>query len=133
MDDEKKIEDLIYSIGSLIDEAKQENKLLEQIENKIENYDSIKRNILTNTGTDTSNQLNKDQNLEQLNRSKFYDWKAVKFLKNNLQENTKINLEKKILQIFDNEINHWIRSNLKNIIQTEFGKFSSKIISEKLK
>ena len=133
MDDEKKIEDLIYSIGSLIDEAKQENKLLEQIENKIENYDSIKRNILTNTGTDTSNQLNKDQNLEQLNRSKFYDWKAVKFLKNNLQENTKINLEKKILQIFDNEINHWIRSNLKNIIQTEFAKFSSKIISEKLK
>lgn len=133
MDDEKKIEDLIYSIGSLIDEAKQENKLLEQIENKIENYDSIKRNILTNTGTDTSNQLNKDQNLEQLNRSKFYDWKAVKFLKNNLQENTKINLEKKILQIFDIEINHWIRSNLKNIIQTEFGKFSSKIISEKLK
>tara|TARA_B100000524_G_scaffold325732_1_gene208811 strand:- start:6 stop:407 length:402 start_codon:yes stop_codon:yes gene_type:complete len=133
MDDEKKIEDLIYSIGSLIDEAKQENKLLEQIENKIENYDSIKRNILTNTGTDTSNQLNKDQNLEQLNRSKFYDWKAVKFLKNNLQENTKINLEKKILQIFDIEINHWIRSNLKNIIQTEFAKFSSKIISEKLK
>ena len=32
----KKIEDLIHSISSLINEAKQENELLLQIENKIE-------------------------------------------------------------------------------------------------
>ena len=43
MSDEKKIEDLIYSISSLIKEAHQENKLLLEIENKIEKFDEKKR------------------------------------------------------------------------------------------
>ena len=39
MSNEKKIEDLIYSISSLIKEAQQENKLLLEIDNNIENLD----------------------------------------------------------------------------------------------
>ena len=43
MSNEKKIEDLIHSISSLIKEAKEENELLLQIENKIDNYGSEKK------------------------------------------------------------------------------------------
>ena len=46
MSDEKKIEDLIYSISSLINEAKQESKLLEQIDNRIDSYQLNKQKIL---------------------------------------------------------------------------------------
>ena len=46
MSDEKKIEDLIHSISSLINEAKQENELLLQIENKIDDLGSEKNKIL---------------------------------------------------------------------------------------
>ena len=45
MSDEKKIEDLIYSISSLINEAKQESKLLEQIDNRIDSYQLNKQKI----------------------------------------------------------------------------------------
>ena len=48
MSDEKKIEDLIHSISSLINEAKQENELLLQIENKIDDLGSEKNKILVN-------------------------------------------------------------------------------------
>ena len=48
MSNEKKIEDLIYSISSLIKEAEQESKLLLEIENKIESFDLKKENILNN-------------------------------------------------------------------------------------
>ena len=50
MSDEKKIEDLIYSISSLIKEAHQENKLLLEIENKIEKFDLKKENNFINKG-----------------------------------------------------------------------------------
>ena len=46
MSDEKKIEDLIHSISSLINEAKQENELLEQIDNKIDDQDLKKQKFL---------------------------------------------------------------------------------------
>ena len=48
MSDEKKIEDLIYSISSLIKEAQQENKLLLEIDNNIEKLDLRKENIIPN-------------------------------------------------------------------------------------
>ena len=48
MSNEKKIEDLIYSISSLIKEAEQESKLLLEIENKIESFDLKKENMLNN-------------------------------------------------------------------------------------
>jgi len=48
MSNEKKIEDLIHSISSLIKEAEQESKLLLEIENKIESFDLKKENMLNN-------------------------------------------------------------------------------------
>ena len=45
MSDEKKIEDLIYSISSLINEANSERKLLQEIESNIKEYDIQKNNL----------------------------------------------------------------------------------------
>ena len=132
MSKEKKIEDLIYSISSLIKEAQQENKLLLEIDNNIENLDLRKENIISNKKISFSDKL-KDENLKENNTSKFYDWKSIKFLKENLEKDFKDDLEKSFLKIFESEINLWMKANLKNIIQTELNKFSSKIIAEKLK
>ena len=132
MSDEKKIEDLIYSISSLIKEAQQENKLLLEIDNNIENLDLRKENIISNKKNSFSDKV-KDENLKENNTSKFYDWKSIKFLKENLEKDFKDDLEKSFLKIFESEINLWMKANLKNIIQTELNKFSSKIIAEKLK
>ena len=132
MSNEKKIEDLIYSISSLIKEAQQENKLLLEIDNNIENLDLRKENIISNKKISFSDKV-KDENLKEINTSKFYDWKSIKFLKENLEKDFKDDLEKSFLKIFESEINLWMKANLKNIIQTELNKFSSKIIAEKLK
>ena len=132
MSNEKKIEDLIYSISSLIKEAQQENKLLLEIDNNIENFDLRKENIISNKKISFSDKV-KDENLKENNTSKFYDWKSIKFLKENLEKDFKDDLEKSFLKIFESEINLWMKANLKNIIQTELNKFSSKIIAEKLK
>ena len=132
MSNEKKIEDLIYSISSLIKEAKQENKLLLEIDNNIENLDLRKENIISNKKNSFSDKV-KDENLKENNTSKFYDWKSIKFLKESFEEDYKVDLEKNFLEIFESEINLWMKANLKNIIQTELNKFSSKIIAEKLK
>ena len=132
MSNEKKIEDLIYSISSLIKEAQQENKLLLEIDNNIENFDLRKENIISNKKISFSDKV-KDDNLKENNTSKFYDWKSIKFLKENLEKDFKDDLEKSFLKIFESEINLWMKANLKNIIQTELNKFSSKIIAEKLK
>jgi|TARA_A100001234_G_scaffold89957_1_gene79258 hypothetical protein len=132
MSNEKKIEDLIYSISSLIKEAQQENKLLLEIDNNIENLDLRKENIIPNKKISFSDKI-KDENLKENNTSKFYDWKSIKFLKENLEKDFKDDLEKSFLKIFESEINLWMKANLKNIIQTELNKFSSKIIAEKLK
>ena len=132
MSNEKKIEDLIYSISSLIKEAQQENKLLLEIDNNIENLDLRKENIISNKKISFSDKV-KDENLKENNTSKFYDWKSIKFLKENLEKDFEDDLEKSFLNIFESEINLWMKANLKNIIQTELNKFSSKIIAEKLK
>ena len=132
MSNEKKIENLIYSISSLIKEAQQENKLLLEIDNNIENLDLRKENIIPNKKISFSDKI-KDENLKENNTSKFYDWKSIKFLKENLEKDFKNDIEKSFLKIFESEINLWMKANLKNIIQTELNKFSSKIIAEKLK
>ena len=123
---------MIYSISSLIKEAQQENKLLLEIDNNIENLDLRKENIISNKKISFSDNV-KDKNLKEGNTSKFYDWKSIKFLKENLEKDFKNDIEKSFLKIFESEINLWMKANLKNIIQTELNKFSSKIIAEKLK
>lgn len=132
MSDEKKIEDLIYSISSLINEAKQESKLLEQIDDRIDSYQLNKPKILIPNNPKSVDD-GVEKSFEQSSKSKFYDWKKVNFLKKNFEKENKINLEKKVSEIFESEINLWIKLSLKNIIQSELNKFYNKIITEKLK
>ena len=78
MSDEKKIEDLIYSISSLINEAKQESKLLEQIDNKIESFELNKQKILIpNNPKSVDDGVEKSS--EQSSKSKYYDWRSLIF------------------------------------------------------
>ena len=100
MSNEKKIEDLIYSISSLIKEAQQENKLLLEIDNNIENLDLRKENIISNKKISFSDKV-KNENFKENNTSKFYDWKSIKFLKENLEKDFKNDIEKSFLKIFE--------------------------------
>ena len=70
MSNEKKIEDLIYSISSLIKEAQQENKLLLEIDNNIENLDLRKENIISNKKISFSDKVKNENFKEKL-------WKRV--------------------------------------------------------
>ena len=133
MSDEKKIEDLIHSISSLINEAKQENELLLQIENKIDDLGSEKNKILVNENLEITSDKTKSDDSKQLNTSKYHDWKTLSFLKKEFKKDSEINLEENISKIFESEIDIWMKLNLKNIIQSELNKFSDKIIAEKLK
>ena len=132
MPNEKKIEDLIYSISSLIKEAELESKLLLEIENKIENFDLNKENILSNKKIGFSDD-EKNKNPQPTEKSKYHDWRLLNLTKEKHNEEFRVNLEQSINKIFKSEINIWMKSNLKNLIQTELNKFSSSVIIEKLK
>jgi len=114
---EKKIEDLIISISSLINEAISERKLLQEIEsNNIKKIPSFK----------SSNEVNDKRKFKQ------YDWNNIEFEKDEVKEFKK-DLESKISKLFKEEMKDWLNENLKKIVQIELNKFSDKIISEKLK
>ena len=132
MSDEKKIEDLIYSISSLIKEAHQENKLLLEIENKIEKFDFKKENNFINKGISYSGK-EKPHGSESTKNSKYYDWRSLSFIREKQDERVKVSFEKNFYKIFESEIKIWMKLNLKDLIQDELNKFSGKIISEKLK
>ena len=128
---EKKIEDLIISISSLINEANSERKLLKEIENNIKGFDiqknSFEKNDIKKIPSFKSlNDLNDEKKFQQ------YDWNNIEFEKKEVKESKK-NLELKISKLFKEEMKNWINENLKKIIQIELNKFSDKIISEKLK
>ena len=128
---EKKIEDLIISISSLINEANSERKLLQEIESNIKEYDIQKNNLEKNNikkipSFKSFNDVNHEEKPKQ------YDWNNVKIEKKEVKEFKK-DLELKISKLFKEEMKNWINENLKKIIQIELNKFSDKIISEKLK
>ena len=132
MSDEKKIEDLIYSISSLIKEANQENKLLLEIENKIEKFDFKKENNFINKGISYSVK-GKPHGSESIKKPKYYDWRSLSFIREKQDEKLKVSFENNFYKIFESEIKIWMKLNLKDIIQNELNKISGKIISEKLK
>ena len=128
---EKKIEDLIISISSLINEANSERKLLQEIESNIKEYDIQKNNLEKNNikkipSFKSSNDVNDKRKFKQ------YDWNNIEFEKDEVKEFKK-DLESKISKLFKEEMKDWLNENLKKIVQIELNKFSDKIISEKLK
>ena len=132
MSNEKKIEDLIYSISSLIKEAEQESKLLLEIENKIESFDLRKENMLNNKKIVFSDDK-KIKNPQPVEKSKYHDWRLLNFKKEKHNEELRVNFNQRFNKIFESEINNWMKSNFKDLVQAELNKFSSRIIAEKLK
>ena len=132
MSNEKKIEDLIYSISSLINEAEQESKLLLDIENKIESFDLKKENMLNNKKIGFSDDK-KIKDPQPAVKSKYHDWRLLSFVKEKHDEELRVNFEQRFNKIFESEINNWMKSNFKDLVQAEINKFSSRIIAEKLK
>ena len=137
MSNEKKIEDLIYSISSLIKEAEQESKLLLEIENKIESFDLKKENMLNNKKIGFSDDKKIDdkkiKDSQPAEKSKFHDWRLLSFVKEKHNEELRVNFEQRFSKVFESEINNWMKSNFKELVQAELNKFSSRIIAEKLK
>ncbi|MAW97562.1 MAG: hypothetical protein CL571_01730 [Alphaproteobacteria bacterium] len=137
MSNEKKIEDLIYSISSLIKEAEQESKLLLEIENKIESFDLKKENMLNNKKIGFSDDKKIDdkkiKDSQPAEKSKFHDWRLLSFVKEKHNEELRVNFEQRFSKVFESEINNWMKSNFKDLVQAELNKFSSRIIAEKLK
>ena len=137
MSNEKKIEDLIYSISSLIKEAEQESKLLLEIENKIESFDLKKENMLNNKKIGFSDDKKIDdkkiKDSQPAEKSKYHDWRLLSFVKEKHDEELRVNFEQRFNKIFESEINNWMKSNFKDLVQAEINKFSSRIIAEKLK
>ena len=131
MINEKKIEDLIISISSLINEANSERKLLQEIESNIKEFD-IEKNSLEKNEIKKVSSLKSFKDVNDKKKSQQYDWNNIKFVKNEAKE-SKENLELRISKLFKEEMKSWINENLKKIIQIELNKFSDKIISEKLK
>ena len=128
---EKKIEDLIISISSLINEANSERKLLQEIESNIKEYD-IQKNSLEKNNIKKIPSFKSSKDVNDEKKSKQYDWNNIEFEKKEVKEFKK-DLESKISKLFKEEMKDWINENLKKIIQIELNKFSDKIISEKLK
>ena len=128
---EKKIEDLIISISSLINEANSERKLLQEIESNIKEYD-IQKNSLEKNNIKKIPSFKSFNDVIDKEKSKQYDWNNIEFEKKEVKEFKK-DLELKISKLFREEMKNWINENLKKIIQIELNKFSDKIISEKLK
>ena len=137
MSNEKKIEDLIHSISSLIKEAEQESKLLLEIENKIESFDLKKENMLNNKKIGFSDDKKIDdkkiKDSQPAEKSKYHDWRLLSFVKEKHDEELRVNFEQRFNKIFESEINNWMKSNFKDLVQAEINKFSSRIIAEKLK
>ena len=128
---EKKIEDLIISISSLINEAISERNLLQEIESNIKEYD-IQKNSLEKNNIKKIPSIKSSNDLSDKGKFKQYDWNNIEFEKKEVKEFKK-DLESKISKLFKEEMKDWINENLKKIIQIELNKFSDKIISEKLK
>ena len=128
---EKKIEDLIISISTLINEANSERKLLQEIEGNIKKFE-IEKNSLEKNEINNISSFKNIKNVNNEERFEQYDWNNIKFEKKKVNE-SKEKLELKISILFKEEMQSWINENLKKIIQIELNKFSDKIISEKLK
>ena len=72
---EKKIEDLIISISSLINEANSEKKLLQEVDSNIKEFDIQKNEI---------KKISNFKNFKKINDEKKpqnYDWNNVNFIK----------------------------------------------------
>ena len=152
MNNQKKIEDILYSIQELILEARNEEKLERLDIQKIINLNTIEQpatqNLEKNTGRNTY--LDKNQKASQIkfknlennstknNSSLKNSWKNLSFKK--CQEKPqKLSLEKikeenlEIEKVFKESLDFWIKKNLPELIKEETAMYTKKILEQKLK
>ena len=158
MDKQKKIEDLLSSIRSLISEAKRESQIiLSKDQNLIElNKKPIIDEVTLNLDINEEKSSMKDKiSLDDKKKStdsfidsektknKFADtkgnWTNINFKNSVNSEKTIKNFDEgsltddEINNAFENSMKKWVEKNLKKLVDNEIQIFSKKIISEKLK
>ena len=158
MDKQKKIEDLLSSIRSLISEAKRESQIILSEDQKLIelNKKPIINEVTLNLDRNEENSSIKDKISSddkkkstdsfidsQKTKNKFADtkgsWTNINFKNSeNSEKTTKIFDEEKRLtdeinNAFENSMKKWVEKNLKKLVDNEIQVFSKKIISEKLK
>ena len=159
MDKQKKIEDLLSSIRSLISEAKRESQIiLSENQNLIELnkkpiIDEVTLNLdINEEKSPVKDKISLDENKKstdsfidsQKTKNKFADtkgsWTNINFKNSVNSEKTIKNFNEgkrltddEINNAFENSMKKWVEKNLKKLIDNEIQIFSKKIISEKLK
>ena len=155
MNNQKKIEEILYSIQELILEAQNEEKLgrlqtTEVIElNKInpaktDNLENDKANIKSEVNKLITTTNFKIKNLEvETTKKNFYkksSWKDLSFKKcqQKVPISSLINVkrdffENELEKIFRDSLSFWIKKNLPDLIKDETAMYTKKILEEKLK
>lgn len=151
MNNQKKIEEILYSIQELILEAKNEEKLdllqtTEIIElNKI--HQSKTENLENNQGFKKQthvNKLIKTTHLEvdptKNNSYLTSSWKDLSFKKcqekvtsSSLTNINRHSFENEIEKIFRDSLSFWVKKNLPDLIKNETAQHTKKILEDKLK
>ena len=122
MSKEKNIEDLLGSIYNLVQEARNEQKII--------SYNSSNQEIKKNKFFDDDT----NQKKVFIEKSDSYLGNKMNIVKDNEKHNEETEIiESKIISKFKFNLENWSRKNLKNLLEDEFIFLSKKIIDSKLK
>ncbi len=122
MSKEKNIEDLLGSIYNLVQEARNEQKII--------SYNSSNQEIKKNKFFDDDT----NQKKVFIEKTDSYLGNKMNIVKDNEKHNEETEIiESKIISKFKFNLENWSRKNLKNLLEDEFIFLSKKIIDSKLK
>ena len=155
MNNQKKIEEILYSIQELILEAQNEKKL-DLVETKqvieLDKINPSKTDNLENNQDYTESYVNKliktkefkntklERELTKNNYNLKSSWKDLSFKKcqqkasnSSIIETNKNNFENDLEKIFRDSLSFWIKKNLPDLIKDETALHTKKIFEDKLK
>ncbi len=155
MNNQKKIEEILYSIQELILEAQNEKKL-DLVETKqvieLDKINPSKTDNLENNQDYTESYVNKlikteefkntklERELTQNNYNLKSSWKDLSFKKcqqkasnSSIIETNKNNFENDLEKMFRDSLSFWIKKNLPDLIKDETALHTKKIFEDKLK
>tara|TARA_B100000963_G_scaffold353069_1_gene367204 strand:+ start:477 stop:923 length:447 start_codon:yes stop_codon:yes gene_type:complete len=148
MNNQKKIEDILYSINELILEAQNEEKKDKSEKSELIDLNNVNRsktqNFLSNQGYKQPhfNRLikTKEDNLTKSNSFLKNNWRDLNFKecqeKQQNYSSSKTNIESfenELEKILRDSISFWIKKNLPDIINDETALHTKKMLKEKLK
>ena len=155
MNNQKKIEEILYSIQELILEAQNEKKL-DLVETKqvieLDKINPSKTDNLENNQDYTESYVNKLIKTKEFKNTKLEDeltknnynlkssWKDLNFKKcqqkvsnSSIIETNKNNFENDLEKMFRDSLSFWIKKNLPDLIKDETALHTKKIFEDKLK